>query len=251
MTKFCISEFGNLERHLAKAKELSLGFEIQTFCDPQQLDNRQNVLPSLKAKLAGLPSLSIHGSFSDLAPASRDPLIVEATRLRFRQAHEVAVALGAQRVVLHSGFMPKTYAPDVWHKNTVAFWQNFLRDIKDDIHFHIENVYEDDPGILARLIDALNTPQVSVCLDVGHVNANSTRPIQEWTEMLNDRIRHVHLHNNGGICDDHSGLSDGTLNMKDVMELLSKHSPQATWSLETRDLEGSLKWLEAHKIQIA
>jgi sugar phosphate isomerase/epimerase len=243
VANFCISEFGNPEHHLARARELSFGFETQVFCDPHRLDERQSILPALRSKLVGLASLSLHGPFSDLAPASRDPRIVDVTHLRFRQAHDAAMELGAQRVVVHSGFVPKTYALEVWNKNTAVFWKELLRDLKAHLFFHIENVYEDDPRMLARLIDDIASPQVSICLDTGHVNANSTRPMEEWITTLNSRIRHVHLHNNGGVYDDHDGLAHGTLDMMKVFELLNQHCPEAVLALETKDLEGSLQWM--------
>jgi endonuclease IV len=63
----------------------------------------------------------MHGPFSDLIPASRDQLVRQAARSRFQQGFELAKMIGAQHLILHSGFFPKTYPPDLWIQNSFIF----------------------------------------------------------------------------------------------------------------------------------
>lgn len=115
---------------------------------------------------------------------------------------------------------------------------------------HLENVYEDDFSTLAELTDQVNQAfqgeRLTICLDIGHVNANSSISLVDWIVGLGDRIRYVHLHNNDGILDDHWRLDKGTIDVSQVVELLLKHSPHAIWNVETfiEDIEPSLLWLQ-------
>ena len=88
--------------------------------------------------------------------------------------------------------------------------------------------------------------RLTTCLDIGHVNANSSRSLADWISGMGDRIRYVHLHNNDGILDDHWRLDRGKIDISQVLDLLQKHSPRAIWTVETYpgDLEPSLQWLK-------
>lgn len=81
-------------------------------------------------------------------------------------------------------------------------------------------------------------------LDVGHVNANSSKPLCDWIKGLNHKIGYVHLHNNDGIHDNHYGLGKGQIDMLAVLEALKIYAPDASWSIETADLEQSVEWLD-------
>jgi sugar phosphate isomerase/epimerase len=169
---------------------------------------------------------------------------------RFESAYNLAVEIGAQHLILHAGFIPKTYPRNVWIDNSLEFWKSFLTNKKDSIEIHLENVYEDDASMIIELLDKINEAMknkvVSSCLDIGHINANSSKTHKEWITALGHRIKYVHLHNNGGIFDDHWGLWKGTINVKEVLDLLAEHSPESVWMIEARqpDIEKSLDWLK-------
>lgn len=227
------------------AKEFGLGVEVHDFFFPKVMDNPQPHQESIKQLLDSINLRSVHGPFSDLIPASSDTKIVDVCKSRFTSALETAKELGAQHLIFHTGFIPKTYFPKDWLNNSIKFWTDFLSDKTDGIEIHIENVYEDDFHLLKDLVDAVNKPNFSVCLDLGHVNANSTKPLNHWIAGLNNRIKYVHMHNNYGEFDDHFGLRKGHINMLNTLELLIVHSPKALWTIETLadDIEPSVLWL--------
>ena len=94
----------------------------------------------------------------------------------------------------------------------------------------------------------MNHPAFSVCLDIGHVNANSDLQVSDWITGLGNIIGYVHLHNNNGKFDDHFGLHRGTIDIKSVLNLLKENSSNVICSLETNDLEESFKWLEQNQL---
>jgi len=233
----------SLKDFLPLIDKYKLGVEIQDYCDPNKIDGNSHEemdIPRIK-----VPSL--HGPFSELVPASRDPEIRKVVKNRFNRAWEIAVKLNCKHLILHTGFIPKTYFPQDWLNRTINFWNEFLGDKKGEVEIHLENVYEDDYFLISDLIDAIKKPFFSACLDIGHVNANSSKSLTAWIKGLGNKIRYVHLHNNNGIYDDHFGLSQGKINIHEVLELLKTCSPNAICTIEVfpeKHIEPSILWLE-------
>ncbi len=242
--KVSITDWDDLDGTLPIAERFDTGIEAAAFYNWVHIDKPEPVIESYRR--AGKRLRSMHGPFMDLVPASLDRLIREATAARFSSGLEIARTLGLGHIVFHSGFIPKTYPMDMWLESTTRFWKTLLPTIPPGLQIHIENVYDDDWQPLASLVDALESPQASLCLDVGHVNANSSRSLRDWIQGLGSRIRHVHLHNNNGALDDHFRLSAGTAPMKETLEALLRHAPEAYWVVEAKkeEREPSLEWLD-------
>jgi sugar phosphate isomerase/epimerase len=66
----------------------------------------------------------------------------------------------------------------------------------------------------------------------------------EWIRKCAPYIGHFHIHNNHGDFDTHQGLDDGTIPMNELLQLADELCPDATYSLEVIESEGSVKWLE-------
>jgi sugar phosphate isomerase/epimerase len=245
-----ITDWGNFDQALPIAVKFGTGLEIQEFANPVNLEAPDELLNKVNKTANRLSFLGMHGPFLELVPVSRDRLVRQTAKIRFEQAYQVGMKMGAQHLIIHSGFLPKTYPRDVWVQNTCDFWFDFLSDKPNPGLFHIENVYEDEPGAILELVERVNEvfqdELLTSCLDIGHVNANSSCSFDEWIGTLGDRIRYVHLHNNFGVLDDHIKLTKGTIDVAQVLELLKVHSPHAIWTIETNveDLEPSLLWLQ-------
>jgi sugar phosphate isomerase/epimerase len=248
-----VTDWASFSQVLPLALAYGVGLEFQEFTQPHNLDEPGELVEIIRLGTHALPELSMHGPFSELVPASRDPLVRQVAEKRFSQACDIAQKTGAQHLILHSGFFPKTYSRQNWIQNASDFWLDFLKEKHIPGLLHLENVYEDDFSTLQELVDRVNEAQqveaLTICLDIGHVNANSSKSFAEWIETLGSRIRYVHLHNNSGLLDDHWRLDKGTIQVSHVLELLQKHSPEATWSVETtvEDIEPSLQWLKRNR----
>jgi sugar phosphate isomerase/epimerase len=245
-----ISDCAQIDQTLPIALRHNVGIEIQEFVFPDNLDADDSLAHTIAARVEAIPLRGFHGPFFELIPASQDRQIQQVVRSRFRRAIELATIVGAQHLVLHTGYFPKTYSRGTWVANSVAFWAAFLPGLPQVLQLHLENVYEDDPGMIAELIDrvneALGAEALTICLDVGHVHSNSSRTLEEWIAILGSRIHYTHLHNNDGILDDHWGLWRGKIDMRRVLDLLLTHAPSAVWTVETAlfDAERSLIWLQ-------
>lgn len=224
------------------SRRYGLGVEVQDFTVPKIIDNHTSYAESLEESLKEIQLRSVHGPFFEMVPASIDYCITEIVNDRFSKAYEACKLIGGKHLILHTGFMPKTYLPKDWLNNSIEFWAKFLSNKLDDIEVHIENVYEDDFSLMKELVDSINNPKFSVCLDLGHVNANSSKSLNEWIYGLGDRIRYVHMHNNEGVLDNHFGLWRGKINMVKTLELLKIYASNAAWTIETveEDIEQSI-----------
>ncbi|MGB7606720.1 MAG: TIM barrel protein [Lutisporaceae bacterium] len=216
------------------AEKYDLGIEVLGFIEPYKLNDYNMTIESVKGKLSNIHKRSLHGPFIDLFPGSVDPEIVRVVNNRFLTAYETARKFEAQHIIFHAGYVPKATFPKAWINNSVKFWDNFLSEIKENIEIHIENLCEEDFNIIRELVEAINSSMFSICLDIGHVNVNSSKNLEEWIKGLGDNIKYVHLHNNDGLSDNHWGLCRGNIDILKTLELLELHSPNANWSLETK-----------------
>lgn len=223
------------------AREFGLGVELAQFCLAENMDKTPpDVQASLDAALE-VPRRVLHAPFAELCPAAIDPLVRAVTQRRFLQAAALAKRYGAEKMVVHSGFIPLVYYPEWFAPQSAAFWREFLNDV-DGLTLCIENVMETSPDVLRQIAEQVNDPRLRICFDVGHAFCQSGE-LAPWLDALAPYISHVHLHNNHGSFDEHLGLPDGTLDIAAVIRQLEALAPQATYTLEVRSARASVEWL--------
>lgn len=223
------------------AREFGLGVELAQFCLAENMDKTPpDVQASLDAALE-VPRRVFHAPFAELCPAAIDPLVREVAKRRFLQAAALAKRYGAEKMVVHSGFIPLVYYPEWFAPQSAAFWREFLNDV-DGLTLCVENVMETSPDALRQVAEQVNDPRLRICFDVGHAFCQSGE-LAPWLDALAPYSSHVHLHNNHGTFDEHLGLPDGTLDMATVIRQLEALAPQATYTLEVRSARASVEWL--------
>lgn len=223
------------------AREFGLGVELAQFCLAENMDKTP---PDVQASLDAALQVSrrvFHAPFAELCPAAIDPLVREVARRRFLQAAALAKRYGAEKMVVHSGFIPLVYYPEWFAPQSAAFWREFLNDV-DGLTLCVENVMETSPDALRQIAEQVNDPHLRICFDVGHAFCQSGE-LAPWLDALAPYSSHVHLHNNHGSFDEHLGLPDGTLDMAAVIRQLEALAPQATYTLEVRSARASVEWL--------
>ena len=223
------------------AREFGLGVELAQFCLAENMDKTPpDVQASLDAALE-VPRRVLHAPFAELCPAAIDPLVREVAKRRYLQAAALAKRYGAEKMVVHSGFIPLVYYPEWFAPQSAAFWREFLNDV-DGLTLCVENVMETSPDALRQVAEQVNDPRLRICFDVGHAFCQSGE-LAPWLDALAPYSSHVHLHNNHGTFDEHLGLPDGTLDMAAVIRQLEALAPQATYTLEVRSARASVEWL--------
>lgn len=89
--------------------------------------------------------------------------------------------------------------------------------------------------------------EFGLCLDLGHAHCYGRPPVTEWAKRLAPYVRHVHIHDNDGHIDSHSGLSRGTVPWQECLQALAcgreKTSADLTWTVECPGFDDALQSL--------
>lgn len=230
------------------AKQYGLGIEIAEYCTAWNMDDHFDQTDLLvREKLDGIERRVLHAPFNELFPCAIDRKARELAAFRYRQALRLAERYGATKLVIHGGYNEKIYYP-VWYvEQSIVFWKDFLEQVPG-VEIVLENVLETDDEWLVDIIKEVDDSRLRLCLDVGHVNAYSAIPVMEWLKNCTPCISHFHLHNNDGSWDSHAPLHQGGIPMKDFIREATILCPDATFTLELREAESSVRWLADNEL---
>jgi len=87
-----------------------------------------------------------------------------------------------------------------------------------------------------EMFELVDGTDMKICFDIGH--ANTVNQIDEMTDLLGDRIKNVHIHDNNGDNDDHMTIGDGNIDFEKVLKKLSKY--KGKYIIESRSLESAV-----------
>ncbi len=242
-------------------RENGLNIEINHTCISADLapSHRDALLQQIRGDIEASQAgrIIVHGPFTEIFPAAIDPLALGFARQRLHAACEVAAAIGAEAMVVHSGYAPFFYFKSWQAEKSAAFWQDFLADKPDGFRLYIENVLEDEPEMSAEMMRQIHDARIGLCLDTGHALAAAnlkacspqaaTAHLLHWVQVLAPYLRHFHLHNNDGAQDAHQALDDGLLDFTQFFQAVKAYCrPDVTFTLEARDAAASVRWLTDH-----
>ena len=230
------------------AREHGFGLELAEFCTAWNMDEKFIHVDSVvKKKLESIPRSLLHAPYNELFPCAIDKKARALAAERYRQATDLATRYGSRKVIIHGGYNPRIYFP-VWYvKQSVLFWQDFLRD-NPGVEIVLENVLEDDPRWLLDIVAGVDDPRLRLCLDIGHVNAYSSVPLTDWLVLWAPYLSHLHIHNNDGSRDAHNALNEGTIPIKELLLQAQHLCPDATYTLELMNDAPSVVWLQENDL---
>ena len=181
--------------------------------------------------------VTLHGFFSNLNVAAKDPLIREVSEKRYYQSLELACEFGAKTVVFHTCFnnlLKHQEYRQLYFRRNIEFFHEFIPYFeKEGITVTIENVHEPDWELIRSIVATINSPNLKVTIDIGHCNLHSNYPVSEWIRSYGIMLHHMHFHNNFKNEDSHSSLLEGSLDIKPVIKVLDemKLNPQITFEI--------------------
>jgi len=180
-------------------------------------------------------SCTIHAPYTDLSMGAIDKKIRAISVERIKEALELAALFGARSVVCHTGFDRKHYYTlgDRWVKNALESLA-VLSDYASlfNVPIMLENVFELDPGIHAEIFEAISSPFLGFCLDIGHQGVFSKTGIGGWLKDLGDRLGQIHLHDNNGVHDDHLAIGEGIIDFDGLFSWLYEQGKSPILTLE-------------------
>lgn len=245
--------FHNINEALEIASNLGTGIEISRFGKLKDIEDEFDVTKNLyKQALSNFEGdVTLHGFFSNLNVASKDPLIKQVSEKRYYQSLELACEFGAKTVVFHTCFnnllKHKDYAQMYFQKN-IEFFHEFIPYFeKEGIIATLENVHEPNSELIRNIVAAINSPNFKVTIDIGHTNLHSNIPVSEWIKDYGIMLHHMHFHNN--FCDEdrHDSLLNGSLDIVPVLQTLKDMQlyPQITFEIFNKEaLIESVKYFD-------
>lgn len=254
--RLMVAVTNHIDYELKCARDYGLGCEIQIFGLPEYLSKDSTAaLQRMMKRLESIKGrIGCHGPFIDMTHYSADPEIMEVCRLRYLQAFDVAEALGAEYLLFHSQYNPIIRVPvyqSMYHEYSVRFWPEIIEEAeKRKIPIYMENMFDDTPDPMCRVVETLNSPWLKLCLDVAHAEIHSDLDIGAWIDAFGDNLRHVHLNDCHGVLDDHLGLGQGVLDIPRALSKLAGTGLPLTYALETgKNTVSSLRYLRIDKLR--
>ncbi len=237
-------QFSPLPEIVSLCEANSFGIELSAFSDIDIVADATQ-LDYYRYHLLNIQQRSIHGPYLDLYPGASDHTTRKLTLACFERVYQIAINLDIRHLLFHHNYDPSAGTPAQWLEYSCEFWQTYLTGKSTDIHIHLENVMDTNPQLIAAVVQRVARPNLDVALDIGHVHAYSNVSLSAWITQLGNLTGYVHLHDNHGREDDHLALGCGSINLIDTLNALSKHAPEAIWSIESggRKMHHSIQWL--------
>lgn len=232
------------------ARHFGIGLEIAEFCTAWFMDDEfPETDETVRNTCKNVKNLVLHAPFNELFPCAIDRKARALAAARYRQAIALAKSYGVTKVIIHGGYNPWIYYP-VWYvEQSIVFWKDFLSD-DPGVELVLENVLEETPDMLFDIVAGVNHPKLKLCLDIGHVNAYSRVPAEDWIRHWAPYLSHFHIHNNHSDRDSHQALFEGTMDIPALLKLAEEVCQNPTFTLELLETPASVRYLLEESILI-
>ncbi|HNU90614.1 MAG TPA: TIM barrel protein [Spirochaetota bacterium] len=178
---------------------------------------------------------TVHAPFHELFPGAPDRLMREAALTRLDAAFDIMRDFSPRSIVMHLNHENRRFGfvSDDWFSHIVPAIERYAKRSRSmGAMLVLENVYEEDPSGMVRVLKALPGADVHHCLDVGHLNAFSKTGLDEWLAATGPFIRQFHLHDNDGSGDSHGPIGSGAVRFDRVAEFIGQMGVRPIITLE-------------------
>lgn len=239
-----------VEQHRDWLLEKPRDLELQDFTTAEVLggDWRPLVEEARRLLDGHAGRLGIHGPFWGLNVASADPDVRAIVTRRFEQALEVAAALGADQIVIHSPY-------STWMHNNLDNLPGQRERVFDFAHqtladvvrraegegrvFVLENIEDKDPAERRRLVESFASPALALSIDTGHAAyagvSTGAPPVDYFVRDAGQALQHVHLQDADGYADRHWTVGQGAVNWRALFAALAEIQSNPRLIIEIRD----------------
>ncbi|MBN1253744.1 MAG: sugar phosphate isomerase/epimerase [Deltaproteobacteria bacterium] len=188
---------------------------------------------------AGL-SYTFHAPYMDLAPGGLDTKIRRVTQERFEHVLHLAALIRPAVVVFHPEYEYCRHGEvfDLWFNGSLEMWTPLVKKAeKAGVTLALENIFDEGPEVLKKLLEKINSPRCGFCFDTGHWLIFSKIGWKEWIEVLGERLVEVHLHDNKGEEDQHLPPGDGKFDFTGFFHYLRAQRLTPLYTLEVHQEE--------------
>lgn len=223
--------------------------EIQDFVGPDVIAGDCNALVALwQRTLAGHAGRrGIHGPFFGIELTNPDTDMRAIIQRRYLHGIEIAEALGADQMVIHSPFTywhvlnRRNYAairPYMFEAAAECLAPVLARAADVGCTVVIENVDDTDPADRVDLAAMIAHPNFRVSLDTGHADLAHGRynapPVVDYIDAAAGWLAHVHLQDADGYADRHWHPGEGRVPWRAVFGALAELPEVPRLILEVR-----------------
>jgi sugar phosphate isomerase/epimerase len=222
---YCLGEpFNRMVKRLGK-----MGTRYIEVLDDGIHELNRNRVTLLKetAKSFGI-QYSLHAPFADINIASPSRIMLDASMKRLKQSLAYANQLDAKVWVFHPGAktgIGQFYPGADWKQNIESIKELYKSAEEFGVNIALENLpakyyfFMSKPEEFARLYRETNLP-IGIVLDLGHANLEGH--IEDFFNLLADKIIHIHASDNDGSDDQHFGIGYGKIDYSWVAKTLKK-----------------------------
>ncbi len=233
-----------LEQGIDFALTHRLDYEIPTFYYVENLDNRDVEIARYRTLLKEFDGvLSMHGPIFDTNVVSMDPEILKVSRMRYKQAIQIALDMNVRYLVFHSQWTPiytAANATKMWLAKVTDFWEKLIAEHLEgtNLTILIENFLDESPDSMNTLLSRVGSPHLKACVDTGHINIFSELSPIDWIRDLGSQVVYIHAHNNGGELDSHDSFEKGLLDMEGFLNHVALLPQKIHLAIETSTIKG-------------
>jgi sugar phosphate isomerase/epimerase len=227
------------------------------FFDPEEILHQKSFIKKLKDLLQTLEMTPlVHGSYIDVNLASMSNLLRRSAVKRIIKCVEVAYLLDAEYVTLHLGYLHGDYLPkrlDIARRLAKESLISILNVAREhQVKICIENKEKKrtrhlmtNPFEIMKFISSLNEYRelLFVTFDVGHANTWNC-DLKTFFDVIKDKVRVVHLHDNHGSEDEHLAIGDGLIDFETLIPYIISKCHDVILVLEIHSWDGLLKSIE-------
>jgi len=228
-----------LRDHLGYYQEHGMNAEIR-LTDAEY--NREIPVRDLEALAEELRKREIsafcHLPFHGLHLSCADPRVMSYSREVLMEGLEIGTILGCQAAIFHTGFSNHVRPAHIesWRDRLIVTLKELVAMAEDEeIVLAIENAYEPDATLLLEVLEAVNSPWLRFCVDLGHAACFSRMAPEEWINVFKDHLISLHVHDNEGLEDEHLACGRGVVGYEEVYRALAEVNVSCNITLEVAD----------------
>ncbi len=195
--------------------------------------------------------VSAHLPHRDLKLASHDKMIKQHSLDAIQEGLEIGKILGARVAIFHSGFSNHVKPDEIdwWVDECIETLEELVaRAREEEVIVALENTWESDEQVIQRLFEAVDSPWLRFCCDLGHAACFSQFAPEEWVYTFREKIANLDFHDNDGMQDQHLACGAGVVGYEEVAEPIHEALSEpvnVTLDVSEEDLMPSIEHLEA------
>lgn len=221
--------------------------EIQDFAmSVLQPDNTKSLVEKYSKLLSGyMGDIGIHGPFIGFDIASGDAEIRAVVKKRLLQGLDVAEALNATHMVIHSPFN-QWLTQNTWNfewlrpqifESALDLLAPAVKRAEDiGCMLVLENINDVVPSDRRMLAEAVDSPNFKLSVDTGHAHlvhgSNGAPPVDYFLKDAGEMLAHVHLQDADGYADRHWIPGEGSILWTSVFDAIAAMEKQPRLIIE-------------------